>query len=68
MIAGGGLSGGISSTIAGGDFWQGMRKGLITSLNYMKIEAGTANLGFPGSSVELFNSSIRKMRITHTFN
>lgn len=31
MIAGGGLSGGISSTIAGGDFWQGMRQGLITS-------------------------------------
>lgn len=31
MIAGGGLSGGISSTIAGGDFWKGMRQGLITS-------------------------------------
>ncbi|WP_353100633.1 hypothetical protein [Myroides odoratus] len=31
MIAGVGLSGGISSTIAGGDFWQGMRQGLITS-------------------------------------
>ncbi|MBB1139285.1 hypothetical protein [Myroides sp. WP-1] len=31
MIAGGGLSGGISSTIAGGDFWQGMRQGLIVS-------------------------------------
>jgi len=36
MIAGGGLSGGISSTIAGGDFWQGMRQGLITSgLNHV---------------------------------
>ncbi|WP_353100629.1 hypothetical protein [Myroides odoratus] len=36
MIAGGGLSGGISSTIAGGDFWQGMRQGLITSgLNHL---------------------------------
>lgn len=31
MIAGGGLSGGISSTIAGGDFWKGMRQGLIVS-------------------------------------
>ncbi|MGQ8867413.1 hypothetical protein [Myroides sp. TSA_177.3] len=31
MIAGGGLSGGISSTIADGDFWQGMQQGLITS-------------------------------------
>ncbi len=36
MIAGGGLSGGISSTIAGGDFWQGMRQGLIVSgLNHL---------------------------------
>ncbi len=36
MIAGGGLSGGISSTIPGGDFWQGMRQGLIVSgLNHV---------------------------------
>ncbi|MGG5506200.1 MULTISPECIES: hypothetical protein [unclassified Myroides] len=36
MIAGGGLSGGISSTIAGGDFWHGMRQGLIVSgLNHV---------------------------------
>ncbi|MGG5506206.1 MULTISPECIES: hypothetical protein [unclassified Myroides] len=36
MIAGGGLSGGISSTIAGGDFWYGMRQGLIVSgLNHV---------------------------------
>ena len=36
MIAGGGISGGISSTITGGDFWQGMRQGLITSgLNHV---------------------------------
>lgn len=36
MIAAGGLSGGISSTIAGGDFWDGMRQGLITSaLNHV---------------------------------
>ncbi|WP_413512775.1 hypothetical protein [Myroides odoratus] len=31
MIGGDGLSGGISSTIAGGDFWKGMRQGLIVS-------------------------------------
>ncbi|MDR0223663.1 MAG: hypothetical protein LBI32_01215 [Myroides odoratus] len=31
MIAGGGLSGGISSTIAGGNFWKGMQQGLIVS-------------------------------------
>ena len=30
-IASGGLSGGIGSVIAGGNFWQGMRQGLITS-------------------------------------
>jgi hypothetical protein len=31
MIASGGLSGGLSSAIAGGDFWKGVREGLITS-------------------------------------
>ncbi|NLN34265.1 MAG: hypothetical protein GX159_11820 [Flavobacteriaceae bacterium] len=35
-IAAGGLSGGISSTIAGGSFWAGARQGLITSgLNHV---------------------------------
>ncbi|MGB6084374.1 MAG: hypothetical protein WBF63_09170 [Moheibacter sp.] len=35
-IASGGLSGGISSTIAGGSFWAGARQGLITSgLNHV---------------------------------
>ena len=31
MVVAGGLSGGLSSTVAGGNFWQGMRQGLITS-------------------------------------
>ena len=31
MIASGGLSGGLSSAIAGGNFWSGVREGLITS-------------------------------------
>jgi len=31
MISSGGLSGGISSSIAGGNFWSGAREGLITS-------------------------------------
>ena len=31
MIASGGLSGGISSSIAGGSFWKGVREGIITS-------------------------------------
>ena len=36
MIATGGLSGGISSTIAGGNFWDGFRQGIITSgLNHV---------------------------------
>jgi hypothetical protein len=36
MIAGGGLSGGISSVIAGGNFWAGARQGIITSgLNHL---------------------------------
>ncbi|WP_029988654.1 RHS repeat-associated core domain-containing protein [Myroides odoratimimus] len=40
MIVGGGLSGGISSSIAGGDFMKGMQQGLITSgLNHAMHEA-----------------------------
>lgn len=36
VLASGGLSGGISSSIAGGDFWSGVRQGLITSgLNHL---------------------------------
>ena len=36
MIATGGLSGGISATIAGGNFWDGFRQGIITSgLNHV---------------------------------
>lgn len=31
MVTSGGLSGGISATIAGGNFWQGFRQGIITS-------------------------------------
>ncbi|MGN7864118.1 hypothetical protein [Chryseobacterium sp. 22458] len=36
MLTMGGLSGGISSTIAGGNFWDGFRQGIITSgLNHL---------------------------------
>ncbi len=39
MIASGGLSGGFSSVIAGGDFWSGMRQGLLTAgLNHAMHE------------------------------
>lgn len=43
MVTTGGLSGGISSTIAGGNFWDGFRQGIITSgLNHLGHLAGTA--------------------------
>lgn len=46
MVVSGGLGGGISSTIAGGGFWQGFRQGVITSgLNHM------AHLAVSGSQV-----------------
>jgi RHS repeat-associated protein len=46
LIASGGLSGGIASTIAGGNFWDGMRQGLITSgLNHLAHEVSS---GFGG--------------------
>ena len=39
MITSGGLSGGISSTIAGGNFWAGARQGIITAgLNHVAHE------------------------------
>lgn len=49
----------------GGPIFSAARK---TGLNYIKQEAMTENLGFPGSSTLLFNKSIRRSRIKHTFN
>lgn len=52
MIASGGLSGGISSSIAGGNFWSGVRQGLITSgLNHAAHLASSFSLG-PGDPPE----------------
>ncbi|WP_413512790.1 hypothetical protein [Myroides odoratus] len=60
-----------------GDVRKGIRQGLggpvfaaarKTGLNYIKVEANTTNLGFPGSSVELFNSSICRMTIDYKFD
>ena len=50
MIASGGLSGGISSSIAGGSFWKGVREGLITaglnhSLHMMLDDGGGGGNG-----------------------
>lgn len=43
MLTSGALSGGISSTIAGGNFWQGLKQGLITSgLNHIAHIGATA--------------------------
>ena len=52
-IASGGLSGGISASIAGGNFWAGVRQGLITSgLNHMghlAIQPKTKIIGIYGA-------------------
>jgi hypothetical protein len=49
MIASGGLSGGISSSIAGGSFWKGVREGVITSglnhLAHMVVDDGGGGKG-----------------------
>lgn len=65
MIVSGGLSGGISSVIAGGNFWQGMRQGLISSgLNHVAhliavdIELG----GIRKDLTKQFNEQLKKTR------
>ncbi len=53
IIASGGLSGGVGSVIAGGNFWKGVRQGLITSgLNHMMHAAakGIAHLSTKASN------------------
>lgn len=63
MIAGGGLSGGISSTIAGGDFWKGMRQGLIISgLNHslhmvVQESIGRGIIGTNGKRIDYTENS-----------
>ncbi|MCX8532158.1 RHS repeat-associated core domain-containing protein [Chryseobacterium luquanense] len=58
MITAGGLSGGISSTIAGGNFWQGFRQGIITSgLNHVG-HMGTSKL-FGGPKATEVTSSFK---------
>ena len=59
MIASGGLSGGISSSIAGGSFWKGVREGLITSgLNHV------AHMAFNGigSNDDSLEKKIQKIQ------
>ncbi len=59
MVVAGGLSGGISVTIAGGNFWQGFKQGLITSgLNHvahMAVEAIEENNFFRKRLNEHYN-------------
>ena len=46
MLTSAGLSGGISSTIAGGNFWAGVRQGIITAgLNHLGIYLATPKEG-----------------------
>jgi hypothetical protein len=53
MIASGGLSGGLSSSIAGGNFWDGVKQGLITSgLNHLAHEAFGGKDPFAGCKAE----------------
>ena len=57
MIASGGVSGGISSMIAGGNFMDGFRQGLITSgLNHMAH--ATAN-SIKESSIQATSNSFQ---------
>ncbi|WP_445721381.1 RHS repeat-associated core domain-containing protein [Flavobacterium sp.] len=57
MISSGGLSGGIGSTIAGGDFWSGVRQGIIT--------AGLNHLAHEGYKI-LKQEGLPKIKITVT--
>jgi RHS repeat-associated protein len=61
MIASGGLSGGLSSTIAGGNFMDGFRQGVITSgLNHLGNEIGNA-ISYKNLTKE-FNEQLKKTR------
>jgi hypothetical protein len=60
MIASGGLSGGISSYIAGGNFWAGTRQGLITSgINHAAHWISSFSFG-PGDPPNESNSPSNK--------
>lgn len=59
MVVSGGLSGGLSATIAGGNFWQGFRQGVITSgLNHVShfvVET------FDRSNYDKFYAEVKKI-------
>ncbi|WP_162129631.1 RHS repeat-associated core domain-containing protein [Chryseobacterium populi] len=58
MIVSGGLSGGISAAIAGGNFWQGVKQGLISSgLNHV---AHLTIEGFDKSNYEKLKEQVEK--------
>ena len=63
-VASGGITGGISSTIAGGDFWRGMRHGLITTgLNHIQhkfVNSFSNNDGKLSDYEEKINDRINK--------
>ncbi|WP_414846215.1 RHS repeat-associated core domain-containing protein [Chryseobacterium sp. IT-36CA2] len=59
MLVSGGLSGGISAAIAGGNFWQGFRQGLITSgLNHL---GHIVKEGFDRSNYEKLIKQVEKI-------
>ncbi len=60
VIASGGLSGGVGSVIAGGNFWKGVRQGLITAgLNHVAHHAkkGLENIKNKGKENALFQGA-----------
>ncbi|GEM53207.1 hypothetical protein EB1_29970 [Empedobacter brevis NBRC 14943 = ATCC 43319] len=52
-VVSGGITGGISSTIAGGDFWQGARQGLIISASYSAINKFISSINTTSQSQDL---------------
>lgn len=55
IIVSGGLSGGIGASIAGGNFWKGVRQGLITSgLNHVAHLTTNFIISLKKSIVEIF--------------
>ncbi|MGS4344576.1 hypothetical protein ACKUSY_03040 [Myroides odoratus] len=62
MIVGGGLSGGIASSIAGGDFGHGMLQGLITSVLNGKADMELDGLEQEGSKKKTYNEKTQEER------
>lgn len=68
MIVTGGLGGGISSSIAGGNFWNGFRQGVITSgLNHAMHEIGNDSPFDDGGGKDKANVYIETDGVGHVY-